>query len=70
MSKEYVGIADCHGVESFYPIDKANVQNLAIRAFANDQRHAVMYKITLNESQVEEVTDELEKCGRKYLILN
>ena len=60
MSKEYVGIADCHGVESFMPLDKANLQNLTMRAFANDQRHAVVYKITLNEAQIEEITDELE----------
>ena len=59
-SKRYVGIADCHGVESFMPLDKANISNLNLRAMANDQRHAVVYKITLNEAQVEEVTDELE----------
>ena len=60
MSKEYVGVADCHGVESFYPIENADLSMLTMRAFANDQRHAVVYKITLNEAQVEEVTDELE----------
>ena len=60
MSKEYVGVADCHGVESFFPIEDADVDMLAMRAFANDQRHAVMYKITLNEVQAEEIIDELK----------
>ena len=59
-SKRYVGIADCHGVESFFPMEKANVSNLYLRAMANDQRHAVLYKITLNKAQEDEIIDELE----------
>ena len=63
MKKEYsdyVGIADCHGVESFIPINNSNLDNLKIRAMANDQRHAVVYKVTLNSAQVEEIMDMLE----------
>ena len=59
-SKQYVGVADCHGVESFFPLEEANVDNLYLRALSNDQRHAVLYKITLNEAQAEEIIDELE----------
>ena len=60
--KDFVGIADCHGIESFMPIDSkdCNVANLEIRAASNPQRHAVVYKVTLNQAQVEEVMDELE----------
>ena len=60
---DFVGIADCHGIESFMPLDKEHngeIQLMQIRAAANPQRHAVVYKITLNEAQAQEVYDELE----------
>ena len=62
-AKDFVGIADCHGIESFMPLTKENngeIQLMQIRAAANPQRHAVVYKITLNEAQEQEVRDELE----------
>ena len=58
--KEYVGIADCHGVESFFPIEETDLSLLHIRAVSNPQRHAVVYKITLNKAQEDEIVDELE----------
>ena len=61
-AKDFVGIADCHGIESFMSIEDkdCNVALLEIRAAANPQRHAVVYKITLNEAQATEVWEELE----------
>jgi hypothetical protein len=53
--KEYCGIADCYGIESFaeYPIKNAAV--LEIRATSNRQRHAVVYVVRLNDVDAEYV---------------
>ncbi len=57
----YTGIADCHGIESFMKKkDKESSKFLYVRAVSNPQRHAVVYEITLNEVQAQEVWDELE----------
>ena len=59
--KDFVGIADCHGIESFMPLESCeNVGFLELRASANPQRHAVVYKVTLNNAQAQEIWDELE----------
>lgn len=60
-TKEFVGIADAHGIESF--IATANLQKgtlgmLHLRAMANRHRHALVYKVTLNtnaEAQVQKL---------------
>ena len=57
--KRYVGIADCHGIESFMPEEDANIQLLTLRASSNAQRHAVVYKCTLNEVQVEKIQEDI-----------
>ena len=59
-TKRFVGIADCHGVESFIPFERANITNLHMRAEANPQRHAVVYSVDLTDGYVEQVNDLLE----------
>jgi hypothetical protein len=58
---DFVGIADCHGIESFMSIEDkgCNVSLLQVRADSNPQRHAVVYKVTLNEEQVKTVNKDL-----------
>lgn len=62
-TKRFVGIADCHGIESFIPIDKANVGVLQFRAEANPQRHAVVYCIDLTSGYVNKIQDILETAS-------
>jgi len=45
-----IGIADCHGIESYKNIDEDNSDGiLLIRVMANRQRHAVLYKVEVPE---------------------
>ncbi len=62
-TKRFVGIADCHGVESFIPIDKADLSILQMRAEANPQRHAVVYSVDLTNGYVEKILDSLETAN-------
>jgi hypothetical protein len=57
----YMGIADCHGIESFTTEDKAGKGFLSIRVMCNRQRHAVYYEIELDESQVSAIQDLLKR---------
>ena len=61
--RTFVGIADCHGVESFMPIEKANVTMLQYRAESNPQRHAVVYSVDLTDGYVQQVEDLLETAS-------
>lgn len=47
-----VGLADCHGIESMHlESDKhLNIQHLSLRAGANAQRHAVVFKAILSKA--------------------
>tara|TARA_R100000008_G_scaffold80352_1_gene62670 strand:- start:24 stop:395 length:372 start_codon:yes stop_codon:yes gene_type:complete len=59
----FAGIADAHGIESFYPRDKIDSRRLfqwSVRAEANRHRHAVMYFALLNTKVQEEVDKALE----------
>lgn len=47
-----MGIADCHGIESFSPIDQKILGQLVIRAESNQQRHSVVYIVKLNEAKI------------------
>ncbi len=43
-----VGIADAHGIESYYEkdaISETRIANMSIRAMSNRQRHAVLYEV-------------------------
>tara|TARA_Y100000593_G_scaffold52125_1_gene97921 strand:- start:475 stop:828 length:354 start_codon:yes stop_codon:yes gene_type:complete len=58
--KEYCGVADAHGIESFseYPTKKAWI--MAIRATSNRQRHAVFYIARLEEVDAERISGFIE----------
>ena len=61
--EKYVGIADCHGIESFIPFHegKKKLMELKLRAISNRQRQAVVYIVALNKllaKQIERYLDE------------
>ena len=59
----YMGIADCHGIESFIPL-KGNEKQafyFKMRANANRQRHAVLYVVDLDKGQAGLIKDTIEK---------
>lgn len=60
--KEYCGIADCHGIESFMPHPSKSAGVLEIRVLSNRHRHAVTYVVRLNDVDAERIrgliTDE------------
>ncbi len=51
----YIGIADCHGIESFLPMEGNEKQLgfLVMRASLNRQRHALVYQVEMDETQSE-----------------
>ncbi len=53
--KTYIGIADCHGVESFMPLEgnESRLGFLVMRASLNRQRHALVYQVELDDTQTE-----------------
>jgi len=55
--KTYCGIADAHGLESFFSNDEHEdrVGILIMRAGLNRQRHAVYYEVELTQEQIDEV---------------
>jgi hypothetical protein len=72
---KFIGIADCHGLESFFPARKFNLEtetfdennsNIAMmvfRANANAQRRALVFRVELPEEAVliiDELMDEGE----------
>ena len=70
---EYIGIADAHGLESFIPAREYNAEEerfttnnkaiafMSMRANANRQRHAVVYKANLDREAADEVYDLIER---------
>ena len=66
---KYVGIADCHGLESFKPVsdcEENEIRMMDIRALSNDQRHALVYKATLAKSAAEKIKTLLEDSSVPY----
>lgn len=59
--KTYVGIADAHGIESFIPEGSVNVMMLKMRANANIHRHALVYRITVDQSQENMINEFLQR---------
>lgn len=51
---KYLGVADCHGIETFLPYDKNKdiMSALTLRAMYNRQRHACFYMAVLTNKQV------------------
>ena len=61
------GIADAHGIESFFkgepdsPENSSKTMILHMRAGANRQRHAVVYIVDISESTAQDVEDLIEE---------
>lgn len=55
IMRTYIGIADCHGIESFMPLEgnENNLGFLVMRASLNRQRHALVYQVELDENQAD-----------------
>jgi len=47
--KWWCGIADAHGLESFFALENADGTSLQMRAMANRQRHAVFFTACLDD---------------------
>lgn len=65
----YVGIADCHGIESFSLKEEVTAQDImykVIRADANRQRHAVYYEVELDTTALKMINRQLEED--KYIV--
>lgn len=60
-----IGIADCYGLESYFLAKDAKVIKLRIRAMANRQRHAVVYKAKIDSKADGAVGVLLE--GKDYI---
>ncbi|GAI42226.1 unnamed protein product [marine sediment metagenome] len=58
----FIGIADCHGLESFLPMEgnENNLGFMIMRASANRHRHALVYQLELNEFQEGMIKKALE----------
>ena len=66
----HMGIADCHGIESFMPV-KGHDRDafvLLLRAQTNRQRHAVFYVVNINEGVARRINEELAKKNRECYI--
>jgi len=63
--KTFVGIADCHGLESFLPMEGNEKQLgfLVMRANANRHRHALVYQVELDSHQQTLIEAALENGG-------
>lgn len=59
LLKKYSGIADTHGIESFFSEAKVKTERLSfpllLRANTNRQRHAVFYTVELTQDRVDEI---------------
>jgi hypothetical protein len=70
---EYIGIADCHGLESFTPARQYNAEEeaftmnnkavafMTMRANANRQRHAVVFKVKVNTEVADEIFELIDQ---------
>ena len=68
MSEEkrtFVGIAACHGLESFLPMEGNEKQLgfLVMRANANRRRHALVYQVELDDQQITMIEAVLANGG-------
>ena len=69
-----IGIADAHGIESYFPEDKGAIGILCLRASLNRQRHALFYRIDVTELQdrtIKKFLDDKNYIGAlKYIKKN
>ena len=65
----YVGIADCHGIESLTLKDDTTSQDImykVIRADANRHRHAVYFETELDTTALKMINGQLDES--KYMV--
>ena len=64
----FIGIADCHGIESFLPMEGNEKQLgfLVMRAGANRHRHALVYQVELTPDQSDSIKQMME--NGKYIL--
>ena len=63
LTTEFIGLADAHGIESFVKKDEADsrfLTTVGIRAATNRQRHAVVYRAFLEDTDAEIVNNLIE----------
>jgi len=71
---KHIGIADCHGLESFIPAKKFNAEDMTLedidngvlqmmllRAQFNPQRHAILYRVELSREDASIIYDLLDE---------
>lgn len=61
--KTYVGLADAHGIEQFFPEDQCSSERrliMSLRANANRQRHAVAFSVVLDDVGSEKVIEKIK----------
>lgn len=61
-----VGIADAHGIESYElaeKVDNSTVNMLGIRAMANRQRHALVFRVEMSAKDDEKVMALLKSAN-------
>ena len=65
----YVGIADCHGIESFnlkQDVDSKDIMYKVIRADANRHRHAVYFEVELDKPALKMINSRLD--AEEYIV--
>jgi hypothetical protein len=71
-TKRYIGLADAHGIESFFEEGLSDTWNfglLDLRATLNPQRHAVAFKVDLAPVVATLIRDLLDKGDFKEALL-
>ena len=64
VTETYVGVADCHGIESFHRKEDTSTFERTcrmIRADANRHRHAVYFEADLDKPAVKLINDKLDQ---------
>jgi hypothetical protein len=59
--KDFHGVADCYGIESFVPFDTKHYMPLLLRAQLNRQRHAIYYRAVLTERDVRAIRGYIKR---------
>lgn len=65
----YIGIADCHGIESLTPKTESSAQDImlrVIRADANRHRHAVYFEVELDKPALKMINSRLD--AEEYIV--
>lgn len=75
--KTFVGLADCYGIESLFQVGETHIRGkqkqdlsmLNLRAEANRQRHALVFKVRLTDESAEMVEKLLEEQKSRRALL-